>query len=311
MHELRYVFDQEVYPYFSKTLVPFFQKEKERLIGPQRKIVELPVRHKKTSIDLDFQIRCKASRMEYSAFFSTEFVWRRRKCFADFCDNGAVTIYEEHCLKRYAERQIGNKSIPVEEVFYKYFEGNQNGAFHIVLQAPNHEADNYFGLANALFLGDFLSETVENKKAFNWFTTCLSRNELYYSETKLLNTLCFLTDFVNQVGFDPIDREKENCPVKPQMEVWLAKHPDAKDNYIRYLECCYMLLQLHMYYKFSFTPVSETQAMMDSVSIVLKQFQVNVNDLDAFGDQGITKGEELNYKGNERKYTTPKSSIRT
>lgn len=295
MKLLRRDFDTEIKPFFDNTLESALRNETLRLLSPQKNKIVLPARHKKSSQGLDYSIICTGTRTDYQCSFSTKFRWRNKIFYADLSDNESVTVYSQHAIERYAERHLKDTTMKTDDVFCKHIERNMNAAFHIVLQSPTHKDCLYFGLAGALFLGDFEPESAHE----NWYNTCVSLNELYESQYRIYNSLAFLCDFVNTVKFNPLPTYQfEKHTSNKDIQTYLKKNPSKKESYIKYLKYTYMLCMLHLSFGFPYSEPGKIKSYMEKVEKELSRYDIKVEVLSPYDNNtGIAIRGELDYKG--------------
>lgn len=294
MKSLRSDFDKEVLPYFENTLKAYFHKEAKRLLGPQKNKIILPQRKKTSSNGICYTITCISTKIDYKCLFSTKFIYRGKVYYADLSDNESVTVYSKHSLERYAERQLKDKNIATDIVFENHIEKHSDAAFHIVLQSPTHKQCIYFGLAKALFLGDYIPDSNYG----NWYNTCLSIDELHESQYRICRSLGFLCDFVGHVMFNPMPTYKYEKSSDKLMKKYLLKYPEKTADYIKFLKYSYMLCQLHLSFDFDFTEIALVKGYMDKVAVALKSYDITADELSPFDEEeGIAVQGELDYKG--------------
>lgn len=293
MKSLRYDFDNEIFPYFENTLKEYFRKEAVRLLGSSKTSIILPQRTKTSSNGIRYTITCIATKVNYKCQFSTKFLYKGRVYYADLSDNESVTVYSRHALERYAERQLKDKNIAADIVFDKYIEKYTDAAFHIVLQSPTHKNCIYFGLAKALFLGDYIPDSNYG----NWYNTCLSMDELHESQHRICRSLGFLCGFVSHLKFNPMPTYRYERTSGKSIKKHLSKHPEAVADYVKFLKYTYMLCQLHLSFKFDFTEHELVDGYMEKVAVALQSYNVNAESLNPFDDmEGIAVKGELDYR---------------
>lgn len=294
MKSLRHDFDNEILPYFEITLKEYFRKEAARLLGPSKTCIILPKRTKTSSNGIRYTITCVATKVDYKCQFSTKFLYKGKVFYADLSDNESVTVYSRHALERYAERQLKDKNIAADIVFDKYIEKYTDAAFHIVLQSPTHKDCVYFGLAKALFLGDYIPKSNYG----NWYNTCLSIEELHQSQYRICRSLGFLCGFVSHVKFNPMPTYRYEHTSSKSIKKYLLKHPEKEVDYIKFLKYTYMLCLLHLSFNFDFTELALIKGYMDKVAVALQSYNIKAEDLDPFDDiEGIAVKGELDYRG--------------
>lgn len=231
--------------------------------------------------------------------FTAEFYWNSRRCYASFFEENMVVVYQSHCIERYIERVLQGGSDNIKQVFYKLINRHQYSAFCIVLPTPTHKYSVYFGLDNALFLGDFdpgvISSTVQGK----WFNTCISLKEAGNTQSRLLQTLLFLQSFVQKLGYNPIDtgglspRDKKRIEQDLLLTQWV----------IDFYKKSYLLLKLHLQFEFPFTQqeihkIEETMAFLISE---LSSYNISVKQLSPYDSiEGVAIKGEIDYKGIRR-----------
>lgn len=206
-----------------------------------------------------------------------------------------MNVFQEHCLQRYAERVL-KKDISPRQVMFKYIFKHEDSAYHIVLPTPSHPASIYSGFADALFLGDYEMPTEETKNiSQNWYNTCISLRETHFTQEKILQTLESLQKTVKIIGYNPIEHKDYYERNKNK----ILNNDNVKNNFIQFLKNSYMLYQLHLSFKFSFTDIflDEINTNMNFIKDILIKENIDVDILNPIDkDNGIAIRGEINYK---------------
>ena len=291
---------------FKEEIVPLYtnaRKELERTILPrvQRTGKTEKIAKEKESLGLNvFHIIFKVTKNGYQMNAYCEFLWHGRHCYATFFKDNSVVVYQKHCLERYAERVL-NKEAATDTVFKKYLFDNQDSAFQISLQAPNRERCQFFGLADALFLGDYDEPTKENLDVnLHWYNTCISLKETHATQTGILHSLSLMYKFVKDLGFNPIDSANMDKQSKMILASYIKKSEGNKAAYIEFLKRTYMLHQLQLSLNFPWIDLymDAINSRMKMISTELANYCVNTASLSPY-DKGVgfaMKGE-INYRG--------------
>lgn len=295
-------FKEEIVPLYSKA-----QKELERSILPkvQRTGKDEIIAKEKESLGRNvFHIIFKVTKNGYQMNAYCEFLWHWRHCYATFFKDNTIVVYQKHCLERYAERVL-NKDVATDIVFKKYLFDNQDGAFQISLQSPNRERCQFFGLADALFLGDYDEPTKENLDVnLHWYNTCISLKETHVSQTGILRSLSLMHKFVKDLGFNPIDSTNMDKKSKRILASYIKKSEVNKAAYVEFLKRTYMLhqLQLSLYFPWIDLYMDAINSCMKMISTELAKYCVNTAFLSPFSKEvGFAIKGEINYKGEPAK----------
>lgn len=292
MEQLRKEFDEEILPTYYKRILPSIKPLLYRRCQRENKTISLgweTIKSKNLNI---FKILKRGNKEGDIPLFVAEFRWNNKLCFAHFAPQRSVIVYQAHCLLRYAERVL-KQEFDATRVFYYHIVKRQFGAYRIVLPTRTHKHSFYFGIAKALFLGDFDDENPKDN--FIWLNTCISYDEAKYSQYRIMQTLHELQYFIEKVQdfADPIN--------KVQLEEYLKKHKDEEDklNAVRkFLIQYYLLLHLHLSFKFTFTKIfkSEIDARLEHLNHFLLLLNVDVCSLSPFSkNQGIAWKGEIDY----------------
>ena len=296
MLSLKQEFGEEVLPYYNNVLVPRLKREVlpqvQRTGMTQRKSFEKISTGKNT-----FHLLCTIKKVEYFLETYCKFVWNGKVCYASFFDKESVVVYQNHCLERYAERVLGEIDMNCEDVFLKYLFKKQDYAFLIALQAPSRERCMFFGLADALFLGDYDEPSEENKNWYiYWYNTCISLKEARATQTGILHSLGAIQDFVKDLGFNPLTSLAE----KKRLENYIKDSEVHKQGYIEFLKRTYMLHQLQLSLEFPWIDIyiDEIKVCMAKISAELANYGVYTASLSPFGKEvGFAIKGEINYRG--------------
>lgn len=291
---LRKDFENEVLPYYHKNR-PKYQI-----------LIESKAKRTKTTINLGWIGYCSHNLIKYQIlvtgdaygdkpYYTAQFIWHGKTCYASFFRNKYVIVFQKHCLERYAERVL-KKSIDPKEVFIKYLLKKQDSAFNIVLPTPTHEISNYFGLANALFLGDFLLESCCNETKGIWCNTCISLREAHYTQSKIMSTLSFMQSFVNRIGYNPIDSFGLSNKDAKLAKTDIKFRKELSDFYIK----SYLLLKLHFSFGLEVTKYEDNKSLntMQYIENILSKIDISVSDLSPYDTEyGVALQGEINYIG--------------
>ena len=296
MRSLRNDFDNEVYPYFEKRknkyeslLKSKAQREKKNVSTPWE---EVPTKNK-----VVFKYKYFAKPDGYEVYFKTEFFWNKRKNFACFYPNKVVLVFSSHCLERYAERVLGKPEMNAEDVLNKYLLKKCN-AFHIVLPTPKHEFTVYHGFEHALFLGDYDPKYADDDVDDAWLNTCISLKETRHTQEGILRTLSFMTKFVYDFGDNPLSDMKIAKEADKKATTDELFKSDLCDFYCK----SYMLVQLHLYYKFPFTAahLPKYEEKLEMIKNLLAKYSISTSNLSPFGKKnGIALKGEIDFKGSD------------
>ena len=171
MEQLRKEFDEEILPTYYKRILPSIKPLLYRRCQRENKTISLgweTIKSKNLNI---FKILKRGNKEGDIPLFVAEFRWNNKLCFAHFAPQRSVIVYQAHCLLRYAERVL-KQEFDATRVFYYHIVKRQFGAYRIVLPTRTHKHSFYFGIAKALFLGDFDDENPKDN--FIWLNTCIS-----------------------------------------------------------------------------------------------------------------------------------------
>ena len=291
---------------FKEEIVPLYtnaKKELERTILPRVQRSGKPekiVRDKESSGHNVFHIIYKVTKDGYDMNAYNEFLWHGRHCYATFFKNNTVVVYQKHCLERYAERVL-EKMVAPDVVFKKYLFDNQDSAFQISLQSPNRERCQFFGLADALFLGDYDEPTKDNLNVnLHWYNTCISLKETHATQTGILHSLSLMHKFVRDLGFNPLEEERKDKQSKMILANFIKKSEENKADYVEFLKRTYMLHQLQVSLNFPWIDfyMDAINSRMNMISMELAKYNVNTASLSPFGKEvGFAIKGEMNYRG--------------
>lgn len=298
MSSLRKEFDEEVLGYFDKILRTRLKAKYKALSERNKNFRKNIIEEYVSSNNVKYKLYLKiANGLPTAPNFTCEFRWKNKLCFGNFFANKYVSIYSAHCLSRYAERVLNNTSISAEEVFKKHIIFNQSSAYNIVLPTPTHYATRYFGMANALFLGDYDTEHPEAKHV--WLNTCISYNETKYAQSKITQSLHFLQDFSNKC-------EGENICM-PESKLVLNEFirrnkniPTIMDEFKEFAIKNYLLLKLHKSFDYDFSEkyIKELDEKLEYIEGILRNLGIPPESLSPYSKtHGITVKNEIDYKG--------------
>ena len=295
MTSLRKEFDSEVLPYYHKVILPQLKSELYTRCQREQRTVNLGWIDKITSNLSKFRILKRGNVEGDLPLFVCEFRWQNKQCYGNFFPEGAVVVYQAHCLQRYAERVLRTKK-EIGQIFYGQIVKNQNSAFNIALSTPTHQNSHYFGLANALFLGDF---DIEHPKSRHlWCNTCISYNEARYSQSRIMKSLHEMQSFVEKVRCDYSRQEND-----AKLHEYIKKNQGSPENIAqlcKFLTQKYLLWKLHLSLNLSFTEffIAEIRSAVIYIENELKQFGINPNELSPYSkSHGIAWKGEIDYKG--------------
>lgn len=293
MDELRNDFDSEVKPYYDnnlrKRIQPMIRSKAQR----EKSVVILGWEKYSTKKGNTFNILKKGDAYGDLPEFLAEFTWNNTKCYALFFQDKNVTVFQNHCLERYAERVL-HKECQTKEVI-KQISKNMNSGFHIVLPTPTHPYSIYFVVANALFLGDY--EDLEGKykdRAYNWLNTCISLREAHATQRGIMRSLANMQDYTNSIGFNPIEKNK----LYDQKLKALVKTDEERERLIEFFKNYYMLYQLLLLSKLPFEAYfkDEIDKHMSFLKKELARFSVPVESLSPYGKKyGFAFRGEIDY----------------
>lgn len=295
MRTLRKEFDEEILPLYYRTVLPLLRAKIQQKCLREKKMVNLGWEEVLSTSRNHFKILKRGDQQGDKPLFVCEFIWNRRMCYGNFFPEQHVVIYQGHSLQRYAERVL-NKEIGIKEVFYNYIVKKQCSAYNITLPTPTHNYSQYFGLANALFLGDF--DTLNPKVPYLWINTCISYNEARYSQSRIMKSLHELQTFIEGVGDDL--SKVENCK---QLKDYLKKYRGNErkiEELKRFFILKYLLWQLHISFKFPFTKLfdDEINKSLSYIEKNLVSLDITPAHLSPFSKfNGIAWKGEIDFKG--------------
>jgi len=294
MSSLRKEFDEEILPFYKKVVFPKLNNVLAPRCKREKKTINLGWLEKPSKNLTLFKILQRGTINGPEPLFVSEFRWNNKLCYGNFFQEGNVVVYQAHCLERYAERVLQRK-MPTDQVFYKHILKCQDEAFHIVLPTPSHPFSYYYGMANALFLGDYDNEHLDDN--FLWCNTCISYNETRYSQLRITKSLLLIQDFVRKVKYDFCNIENEQYLQKylKQYENDDEKMQELKDFFIRK----YLLWKLHLSFNFDFTEHfrSEVDENISYIERQLKEFNIIPQSLSPYSkNHGIAWRGEIDYR---------------
>lgn len=285
---------------FKEEIVPLYSKAKKELGKTTLPRVQRTGKTESISKDKEsngrniFHIIYKVTKDGYSMNAYCEFLWHGKYCYATFF----IVVYQRHCLERYAERVL-NKDIAPDIVFKKYLLDKQDGAFQISLQAPNRERRQFFGLADALFLGDYDEPTKDNLNVnLHWYNTCISLKESHATQTGILHSLALMQKYVKELGFNPLDTYLSKEQKKMLKDVRISETKSV--SYIEFLKRTYMLhqLQLSLNFPWIYLYINDINSRMERISHKLEKYGINTSSLSPYGKEvGFAIKGEIDYKG--------------
>ncbi len=291
MVAIRHDFEDYVSPYYLK-LKHKYRSQIQAKAAREKKIVTLGWERFVSPNNLMFNILKRGDKEQDLPLFAAEFVWRNRLCFASIYQDDAIIVFQEHCLKRYAERVL-HKMLDIRELFYKYLVKKQPHAYNIVLPSPTHKYSIYSGFANALFLGDFdVPDENGVNRTHNWFNTCISINESYASQKNILSILQSMQRTIGKLKFNPLE---DNELIKRTNK--LSK--DDNEAIVTFMKNAYLMLVLHKSYDFPFSALyrDKMQEKMKFINSYLDYQGVDINSLDPYDIEiGVAIPGDLDYR---------------
>lgn len=295
MKTLRKEFDNEILPLYNKRILPQMKSLLLERCKRTKTTINLGWINHKTANNTDFKIlRCGNAETDLPIFVC-EFRWQNKFCFGNFFQDGSVIIYQAHCLQRYGERVLQTE-MNISDVFYKYICKNQSLAYHIVLPTPTHKYSYYMGVANALFLGDYDINHLDDD--FMWCNTCISYNEAGFSQLRITQTLQNIQEYVKKNSIDYCDiRNKDQ--LKKYLKI-IENNDNAKTALREFAIKKYLLWKLHLSCGFDFTEhfraeIDETLAYMEHL---LDSLNCNYESLSPYSpSHGIAWKGEIEYRG--------------
>ena len=295
MKSLRKEFDEEVLPHYEqrikpalfKLLSPRFKRDKKK------QTVNLGWTNYSTKSQTEFKILKRGNIESDLPLFVCEFRWRNRYCYGNFFEEGNVVIFQSHCLQRYAERVL-QTTTEIKEVFYKYILKSQSEAYQIVLPTPTHKYSHYFGIADALFLGDYEKELLDDN--FMWCNTCISYNETKFSQLRITKSLLEIQQFVRKYRIDYC-----NINNKDKLDNFFNEiaNDNAIESFKEFVIKKYLLWQLHLSFKFDFTEHFRTKIdeTLGYIEKMLKSLGINPKSLSPYSKiQGIAWKGEIDFR---------------
>jgi hypothetical protein len=295
MASLRKEFDEEILPYYNKAVLHQLVKTLAPRCKREKKTITLPWIDKKSKSYSLFRIQVRGAIEGVSSLFVCEFRWKNKVCYGNFFPEGNVVVYQSHSLERYAQRVL-QRDVTIQDVFYKHIVKNQEAAYHIVLPTPTHPFSYYHGTANALFLGDYDSEHLDDN--FLWCNTCISYNETRYSQLRITQSLHSIQEFVLKAKHDL--SEPKNEKHLQQYNLKYGKDDQKMQELMTFLVQKYLLWKLHLSYKFEITEHfrSEVDENLRYIEHQLRLFNVYPQSLSPFSkNHGIAWKGEIDYRG--------------
>lgn len=282
---------EEIVPYYNNVIAK--RLEREVLPTVQRIGKSIKKTFEKMSSGLNtFYLNCTVAKNGHNANIYCSFVWKGKTCYASFFKGETVVVYQKHCLERYAERVLNICDVRTEDIFKKYLLNKQNSAFQIVLQAPKRERCRFYGLADALFLGDVDEPTMDNlNDHLYWYNTCISLKETRMTQSGILHSLASMQAFVKNLGFNPLEMKVNDKDNKRFLERFVKVSEKNRQDYVDYLKRSYMLYQLQLSLDFSWINlyIKDIKSHMEKISHVLAKYGVNTSSLSPYGKEGGNK----------------------
>ena len=291
---------EEIVPYYNNVIAK--RLEREFLPVVQRTGKSIKKSFEKMSSGLNtFYIDCTVAKNGHNANIYCSFIWKEKKCYASFFDKETVVVYQKHCLERYAERVLNKNDIKAEDVFKKVLLNKQESAFQIVLQAPKRVRCRFYGLADALFLGDVDEPTKDNMNDYlYWYNTCLSLKETRKTQSGILYSLATMQAFVKSLGFNPLEITVSDKDRKREIDTFIRASETNKQNYTIFLKQSFMLYQLQLSLNFPWINlyINDINSHMEKISLELKKYGINTASLSPYGkDVGFAIKGEIDYRG--------------
>lgn len=296
MESLRQEFDNEILPYYNKRIFPRIKSLLQQRCIRENKTITLGWETIESKSLNKFKILKRGSKEGDLPLFVAEFRWNNKKCYGNFFQEGAVSIFQAHCLQRYGERVLHQdiQDISIEDIFYRHIL-NKPTAYSIVLPTPTHPYSYYYGLANALFLGDYDVQNLDHH--FVWCNTCISYNETRYSQMKITQSLHFLQDFVNQVKCD-FSNPKYEHKLRRHLKK-ITTQENKMEELKKFLTTKYLLWQLQCGFKFEFYDHFKTEidVQIEYLERILKEFNISAKSLSPYSkSHGVAWKGEIDYK---------------
>ena len=296
MASLRKEFDEEILPYYNNAVVRYLNKVVADQCRREKRTIEKGWITVKSKNSNEFRILRRGTIEGPSPLFVCVFRWKNKLCFGNFFMEGNVIVYQAHCLERYAQRILKIDNMPIEDVFFKHIVKSQVAAYHIVLPTPTHPVSYYHGTANALFLGDYDCEHLDD--SFLWCNTCISYNETGFSQLRITQSLHSIQDFVIKAKHDLSDPKNEK-----HLQLYKSKYgknEQKMQELMTFLVQKYLLWQLHLSFKFEITEHfrSEVDDHLTFIEEQLKDFNVFPKSLSPYSkNHGIAWKGEIAYRG--------------
>lgn len=293
MASLRKEFDDFILPHFSRKILPKLQAEISQKCIRENKTISVGWERIPSSPGTNFYVLKRGNKEGHLSLFINEFRWNNKKCYANFFQDGRVVVYQSHCLERYAERVLKNE-LDINTVFCNIVK-RQASAFNITLPTPTHRYSQYFGFANALFLGDF--DALHPEVPYLWLNTCISFNEARYSQSKIMSSLHEMQKFAEKVKTDFSD--VDNKKILSQYLKKNSKTPKKIEEVKKYLVQKVLLWKLHLSFAFDFTELfrEEINKQLSYLEDVLKELNVDIKLLSPYSpDHGIAIKGEIDFR---------------
>lgn len=296
MLSLRKEFDSEILPFYNKVLLPNLNKVLAQKCRREKKTISLGWKEKKSKNLNLFKILERGNLDGPLPLFVCEFRWRNNHCYGNFFMEGNVVVYQAHCLERYAQRVLEQHDMLIEDVFYKHIVKSQEAAYHIVLPSPTHQFCYYHGTANALFLGDYDCDHLDDN--FLWCNTCISYSDTKYSQLRITKSLHSIQDFVRKAKYDLSDKKNEKYLQQYKLKY---KNDEGKIQELKtFLIQKYLLWQLHLSFNLEITDHFRNE-IEDSLSYIKNQlsvFNICTQSMSPYSkNHGIAWKGEIDYRG--------------
>ena len=238
---------------------------------------------------------CSQNNILFRIIVVAEFKWKDKDCYAYYCEDKQLNVFQGHCIERFNERVL-KKDIKTREVFYKYILPNISNAYRTVLPSPTHKYSLYISIGNALFLGDFNPDTNSED---NWFNTCISLNEAGISQTKIFQTLKFVQEDINEIGFNIFDPSELDDGDFQKLFAKIPRNESAILALQRLVKNIYLIDKLTLILDYPF--ISKFKDSIDYRNMIsktfLKVFDIDYTKLTPYGKDGIAVRGELDFKG--------------
>lgn len=274
--------------------MPEYRKRCLPMLGTnKKKFVHIPVPTISSEQGLVYKINLSGNESDYFYRCTTSFYYKGAYHYVDLTKGRGITVFSSHCLDRYAERVLHDKSIGNRIVFADYLDKGIDNSFFIVLSSRTHEYCIYYVRTDALFLGDIA--TID--KSFIWFNTCLSVDELFESEYKIYNTLGEISNFVKKLKFDPIRRNMDSPDYTSKINKYLAINSGMIPYYKKYLQQNYMMYLLQKELGIDKLATNEAYSiLMNELKDKLLANGIVLDSLDPYNERdGIAIKGELEY----------------